>query len=78
MLRILDLACDNAKTAEHMNNADGTKRLFNFMENTENEKLKFEALKVVVCLAESLNGKKVFIYIIIYFYLNYNKVTFIH
>lgn len=53
------VASDNLKTAEFMNNTDGTRRLFTFMETTESEKLRFEILCILVRLAETESGRKV-------------------
>ncbi|KAJ8687077.1 hypothetical protein QAD02_022871 [Eretmocerus hayati] len=58
VLCILNLACDNTKTAKLMNNTDGTKRLFSFMEVTEKDELKLKSLSILVNLSESTEGKK--------------------
>ncbi|XP_014205473.1 armadillo repeat-containing protein 3 [Copidosoma floridanum] len=59
VVRVLGLACGNAKTAELMNAGDDTKRLVAFMEDTDEEELRFGVLGVLVDLSESAIGKKV-------------------
>lgn len=59
-----------------MNNTDGTKRLFDFMENTDNEEFRFKALGILVNLAENPTGKKALIIIIIRYSFIFFKMTF--
>ncbi|XP_011501239.1 PREDICTED: armadillo repeat-containing protein 3 [Ceratosolen solmsi marchali] len=58
VLHILKLACYNVKTVEFIIKTDAVRQLFNLMENTKNDQLKFLTLHVLVGLTVTINGKK--------------------
>ncbi|XP_024937050.1 armadillo repeat-containing protein 3 isoform X1 [Cephus cinctus] len=57
-LNVLALASDNIKTVELLNNIGGILRLFKYMENAMNSKLRHEAFSIIVRLANSSTGRK--------------------